>query len=329
VKRLTDQNPCDPRTRSFYPSINEDYDDWNTPRPTPELTSVYEDMINCCSEWEHEVDSDPKSCTKFCRKLVIGFWLDFVRRRYTNMITASELSSVKPTKTGYVNWTGWLNKNLNFPTEEKIPRNLVNAHHKQAALFLEMWANMRALHLPLPGGDACGPEVQDAWERQGWNEVHHMANHIANMMKLLTQDYQHSVTMKETQTANKVGRSVARITNLAMTFTPMSAIAAIFSMSGPFALGENRWWVFWVICFPVILLIFFLFFSGKIKATFFSKSQSPGKGKGSSNASTRIFWLNRQKLDVEKAEQSLGPQGSSEQLIHGEAKTRVANIDRG
>ena len=141
---------------------------------------MYEDIRDCRGGWECEVKGDPKSCTYFCRKLVIGFWLDFVRRRYSNLLTASKLSSVNPSRNGYVNRTGWLNKHLDFLYKENIFGNIVNAHHKQAALLLEIWANMRALGLPLSENHAHKEQIRD-WEERGWNEVRVMTDHMAEI----------------------------------------------------------------------------------------------------------------------------------------------------
>ena len=82
--------------------------------------------------------------------------------------------------------------------------------------------------------------------------------------------------MKETQTGNRVARGFARITNLAIIFTPMSAIAAIFSMSGQFAQGESYGWVFWAICCPVLLLFSILFLSQDIKTLVQSIAKAMG-----------------------------------------------------
>ena len=149
---------------------------------------MYEDIRDCCPEWEHQVVCDPKSCTNFCRKLVIAFWVDFVRRRYIHMLTTSELSSVNPNETGYVSRTGWL-QHLDFLYEENIFGSLINARHKQASLLREICANMRALGLPPLENHVCGENVQDAWERHGWNEVWLLTNHITEMMNLFTQSY--------------------------------------------------------------------------------------------------------------------------------------------
>src|SRR5947207_12975797 len=107
---IPDQNaPQPPSTLSFYPAtveselLAQNDKDWNISRPVPKMFSMYEDIRDCVSEWEHDVGSDPKSCTSFCRKLVIAFWLDFIRRRYHNMLTASKLGSVNLGETGYVN----------------------------------------------------------------------------------------------------------------------------------------------------------------------------------------------------------------------------------
>lgn len=290
-------------SRSFYPAINEserlpqNYKDWNTPRPVPKMFSMYDDIKECVPEWEQEVDSCPKSCTSFCRKLIMAFWLDFVRRRYSNMLTASNLGSVSPSETSYVNRTGWLNKPLGFSYEENIFGNLINARHKQAALLFEIRANMGALGLPL-SDHAHGEKVRDAWERQGWNEVMFMTNHIARMTNLLIQAYQLSVTMKETQIGNNVARSVARITNLAIIFTPISTFAAIFSMSGPFAPGKSYGWVFWALYCPVLLLLSLFFLSHEIKSLLhtpkkviksFIERRRLGKERGLSRASSQTF----------------------------------------
>jgi hypothetical protein len=261
------------------------------------MFSMYDDIKTCVPEWEQEIDGCPKSCTSFCRKLIIALWLDFVRRRYSNILTTSKLGAVGLSKTAYVNRTGWLNKPLGFSYEENIFGNLINARHKQAALLLEIRGNMGALGLPL-SDQAHGEKVRDAWERQGWNEVMSMTNHIAGMMNLLMQAYQHSVTIKETKVGNNVARSVARITNLAIIFTPISTISAIFSMNGKFAPGERYGWVFWALCCPVPFLLLHFFLGHEIKSFLhspgnviksFIKIRREGKEQRFSRASSQTF----------------------------------------
>jgi len=163
------KNLCDDRgTQDHYPEIFQDeYEGQDTSKPSPGLISMYDDMIQCQSRWVPEVNDHPKSCTKFGRKLVIGFWLQFIRRRYRTLLTRSRLGAMKQTTNGYINGTGWLNKQLDFSYEDDIFGNLVSARHKLEAVQLEALANLKALDLHRFENHVPNEKDQDPWENRG------------------------------------------------------------------------------------------------------------------------------------------------------------------
>jgi hypothetical protein len=232
--------------------------------PSLEMFSMFDDMMSFYRDKDHDVNDNPKSCTIVCRKIVIAHWLSFVRLRYLNLLCASSLVSVTRSPTNYVNRTSWLNKSLDLPRQKGVFENLVNARFKLDALLKEISGNMAAMGLTNPIDNTRQGTTADDWEMQGWKEVVGLTTYMVQMMNILTQAYQHATSIQEAQTANNLSRSVAKITNLVIIFTPISVISGIFSMGGNFSPGESKSWVFWAVTCPVVTIISLILFTSLV-----------------------------------------------------------------
>lgn len=59
----------------------------------------------------------------------------------------------------------------------------------------------------------------------------------------------------ETEKSITDSKSLSRLTILGFVFVPVSFVCSFFSMGGDFAVGENKFWVFWVVVLPLTLVI--------------------------------------------------------------------------
>jgi len=63
------------------------------------------------------------------------------------------------------------------------------------------------------------------------------------------------VNLMETEKSITDSKSLSRLTILGFVFVPVSFVCSFFSMGGDFAVGENKFWVFWVVVLPLTLVI--------------------------------------------------------------------------
>lgn len=60
------------------------------------------------------------------------------------------------------------------------------------------------------------------------------------------------VNLMETEKAISDSNSLSRLTILGFFFIPMGFVSALFSMGGDYAVGGNRFWIFWVVAVVVV-----------------------------------------------------------------------------
>lgn len=65
------------------------------------------------------------------------------------------------------------------------------------------------------------------------------------------------ITTMETRKSLADSKSLSRLTVLGFIFLPLSFTATFFSMGGEFAVGQNKFWVYFAVAVPMSLLVFF------------------------------------------------------------------------
>jgi hypothetical protein len=123
------------------------------------------------------------------------------------------------------------------------------------------YRNTKALRIRLPDLDGrAGHGMVNLWEAEEWKFVETRLFSLQRLIHSIIESYIQEISLQEAQHSNSQAHSVRRLTAMATIFVPISAIAGIFSMSGKFAVGESKFWVFFVITVPIILIIIaFLF----------------------------------------------------------------------
>jgi Mg2+ and Co2+ transporter CorA len=62
------------------------------------------------------------------------------------------------------------------------------------------------------------------------------------------------VNLMETEKSISDSKSLSRLTVLGFFFVPISFVATFFSMGGDFGVGERRFWIFWAVAVPLMLV---------------------------------------------------------------------------
>lgn len=246
-----------------YPSLvarkdlPHDIDKWSTPEPSPLMLSMFDEMIKFYAHGDHVVTDDPTSCTVVFRRLILSMWIGFLDRMQRSLIrTHRQLLEYPP---GYgpagwsYKWQDWLFNDLAF----------LKLDMETFLLFLHR--NIKALGIRLSDLDGrVGPGIVDLWEAEEWKFVETRLLSIQRTIHNIIESYVQAVSLQEAQHSNAQTHSVRRLTALATIFVPISGIAGIFSMGGKFAAGESKFWVFFAITLPIIMIILALIFTNLV-----------------------------------------------------------------
>jgi hypothetical protein len=92
-------------------------------------------------------------------------------------------------------------------------------------------------------------------EAQMWRVIRASCIDLQVMFEQLTNSYIQAVALREAQASNAQAKSVQWLTVLGTFFVPLSIIAGIMSMGGEFLPGERKFWVFFAVAGPVLLVI--------------------------------------------------------------------------
>lgn len=69
-------------------------------------------------------------------------------------------------------------------------------------------------------------------------------------------------SLEAIRAANEQSAAVGHLTTLATVFLPLGLVAGIFSISGEYAVGGSRFWVFFAATIPLGIVIALLLFTG-------------------------------------------------------------------
>lgn len=75
------------------------------------------------------------------------------------------------------------------------------------------------------------------------------------MFESLANSYTQVVALREAQASNVQASGVRWLTILGTLFVPVSVVAGVMSMGGEYLPGEDRFWVFFAVIVPVIVVV--------------------------------------------------------------------------
>ena len=198
---------------------------------------------------------NPLSVTPFVRGFVISKWtaqLNHIRRSYSHTRAAlfSKVPSCHRVGTGIsvrhtvlwgADWKEWMFETMTrFTTDLYLYR-------------LEVETNMRALGIDVDDPQSYG--FVGKREAQMWRFLRSTCLDLQDMFQQLTNSYTQVIALREAQASNAQASSIRWLTVLGTLFVPISIVAGIMSMGGEFLPGEKKFWVFFAVVCPVLLVI--------------------------------------------------------------------------
>jgi Mg2+ and Co2+ transporter CorA len=122
--------------------------------------------------------------------------------------------------------------------------------------------NMRSLGID--PDDPGSPGMVGEKEAAEWRYIYNTLQEYNESFASVTNYYTQIMGVRESQMSNLQARSAGHLAVLGTLFVPMSIITGILSMGGDFLPGERRFWVFWAIVIPILLVSFLCLFSNII-----------------------------------------------------------------
>ncbi|CAI6087308.1 unnamed protein product [Clonostachys chloroleuca] len=234
---------------------------WYAPFPvdnaeqTPGMKSMFDDIVSMYPAWQRQSTADPVTSTDICRQLVLSAWVarlriteaEVVRKQYQMSIGVG-LSPFNPRT--------WLDGSWTQPWTEREFGGLVRAKSALESTDTSLFYNMDALGI---GGKS---HIGEEWETEAWKSLRNALLTLKTRVDIMMAAYTQAVSVRESIVANKQARQVGYLTSLATLFVPVSFIAAVFSMGGDYAAGQQRFYVFWAISLPIAVVAFCAYLFG-------------------------------------------------------------------
>lgn len=223
-------------------------DDWQSSEQTPEMVSLFEDMLTLFPLTVRNSTLEPHTYTDICRRLVLSAWTAHLRiieaqvaQKRTEMSMGDDLAAKKTSKIFILPWARpWRPEDFN---------RLVRASAVLQSIDTELRSNLDAL-----GVDTSEAQILDPWEVTAWKNLREVIQLQKFRVDSILETYMQAISVRQSINAGY-------LTSMATIFIPVSLVAAVFSMNGEYAAGESLFWVFWVMAIPVTLLGCFLLFT--------------------------------------------------------------------
>jgi len=226
---------------------------WYAPFPAddagqaPGMKSMFDDIVSLYPAKQRQSTADPVTSIDICRQLVLSAWMarlrvteaEVIRKQY-QMSVGLGLSTFNPRT--------WLDGSWTQPWTEREFGRLVRAKSALESTDMSLFYNMDALGI---GGKS---QIGEEWETEVWKSLRNALMTLKTRLDIMLEAYTQAVSVRESIVANKQARQVGYLTSLATLFVPVSFIAAVFSMGGDYAAGQQRFYLFWAISLPIAVV---------------------------------------------------------------------------
>jgi hypothetical protein len=233
-----------------YPSLTakkdlpEDIDNWHTLEPSPNMKSVFEEVLYAYSNGKYTVTNDPTSCTTVIRRITLSMWIGYLdRMRYVLNNTHKQLRG----DDGNVLWNNWLFQDI----------TRLKADLEYILIFL--YRNLKVLQVRLHGTSRS--TMIDEWEVDEWRLIDARFSSLIRDVDGIASMYTQAASLEAIRAANAQSLSISHLTTLATGFLPLGLVAGVFSIGGEYAVGASRFWVFFAITIPLGIGIALLLFT--------------------------------------------------------------------
>jgi hypothetical protein len=230
---------------SAFPDLPSDETAWTKSQMSPDMSSMYDDIVSLYETKQYEVTRIPE----LCRRIVLWSWRAQVH--LNAKLVTNEVVDLGP----------------HTPWEDKKVGRLVRARLQMQTLEEGINLNMNAL------GIGAASQVAEAWEGEDWKSLQNTIEAVERRIDVVYEFHTQRAAIKETQTGNEQARGVRYLT--------ASLTAGIFAMVGDYSAGAKRFWVFWVVAVPLMLLLCLIIFAQDFQH------------------GIRLLWRSKKKLDEE------------------------------
>jgi hypothetical protein len=239
--------------------ISESPSQWH-PSATFTKYILHDDILTHFSVADTCPGRNPLTITTFVRGFAVSKWtvqLNHIRRSYTHcratlfsnseqgrnrsFHTKSSPEPVKQTANWGAHWKEWIFDSMAwYITDLSV--------NKQ-----DIEANMRALGIDIEDTNSYG--LIGKREAQMWRLIHAHCADLQDMFQQLTTLYTQVVALRKARASNAQAKSVKWLTMLGTFFVPLSVVAGIMSMGADFLPGQNKFWVYFAVVGPLLLVM--------------------------------------------------------------------------
>lgn len=228
----------------------------------PRRTSLLDDI---CHYWQHVASPDqivssissPFHSAQFQLHIVAAIWMNTLEHIHA-------LLSEQETTLREIEWM--ISPNLSDEAKERYMRefsvtlNEVNTLRRRLGWYVpEMEANLFALGISpstnIPSRfESLGAESSIGHEQNFLTIYNKLGTYLRWSETLLSVITTH-INLMETEKTISDSKSLSRLTILGFVFVPVSFVCSFFSMGGDFAVGQDRFWIYFAVVVPLTLLI--------------------------------------------------------------------------
>lgn len=223
--------------------INYDTIEHGLATASPPRTSVLDDL---CFYYEHHhkhlrLSEDPTSVTLFAQKIVASEYILILSYQRSLLSSLGWRLSRKDSLDVFD--PSWVERA--WSDLQSFQRRLED-HHRNVGLAIS--------DLQLSRTATSSPHWTDT--AQDFLHIEAQLDRLRNQANGLLNSFTSLAGIVGNRQSLDEARSVRVLTVLGMTFLPLSLVASLFSLSGNYQPGKDRFWVYWASSVPFVVLVF-------------------------------------------------------------------------
>lgn len=240
---------------------------WNLEKMRPAKSMFYQ-LVEAFEAAPITTNSHPvRSCGRLLHHMTQRKWVTFLNHAihclvltkgepyYNNGHFNSAISALWA-----MDWQEWLLARLvKWSRRLATERLTLSSIMRNSGLCIDNYQNFRH-----QAGEAAAESMRDAAEADRWWWIYNKMGEYKDLYDTTATSYIQVLQLREAQIANRQAHSVGTITVLGVLFVPISIVSGIMSMGGPYIPGGERFWIFFAVTLPILMLIFLCIFTNII-----------------------------------------------------------------
>jgi hypothetical protein len=246
-------------------TLPDNIEEWWSLEKSRPAKPVFHQLVDIFETEPITPNSDPlRNCGRLLRDLTQRRWAIFLNHAiHCLVLTKGEPyynnghfnSAISPLwATG---WQKWLLARL-----VKWSRRLATERVTISSIMRNFGVSLHDNRHPhLRPGEEPLDGMMDAAEASRWRWIYDKIGEYKDLYDTTTTSYIQMLQLREAQIANKQARSVGTITVLGALFVPISIVSGIMSMGGEYIPGGERFWIFFAVALPTLVMTFLCLFT--------------------------------------------------------------------